>query len=90
LTSNERLERRQQSHQQGKLKSSDISDDIVVTIAQKIDSQAHALSAKASQTAQISATADNLSKAAELYSEAADLFEQVKKDASDSGVRIYP
>ncbi|KAH8090361.1 hypothetical protein HD553DRAFT_2341 [Filobasidium floriforme] len=47
--------------------------------------RAHALSAKASQTAQISGTAENLSKASELYGEAADLFEQVKKDASDSG-----
>jgi hypothetical protein len=54
--------------------------------------QAHALSAKASQTAQISSSADNLTRAAVLYDQAADLFEKVKKETSDAGVscRINP
>jgi hypothetical protein len=44
------------------------------------------LSAKASQTAQISSSADNLTRAAVLYDQAADLFEKVKKETSDAGV----
>lgn len=88
----ERLEGRQQSDQQGKLhpEQKTSTSFFILNLTLASSSKAHALSAKASQTAQISATADSLSRASELYAEAADLFEQVKKDASDSGVKPHP